>query len=78
MTDKSIFIDINILVYAYDQKAGEKHKKANDIVKNLWNLPVFPFISIQVLNELFVNLIRKQINFADCKRITSDYLYWNL
>jgi len=52
------FVDTNILVYAYDSTAGKKHETAQGLVKQLWKSQC-GFISIQVLQELFVSLTRK-------------------
>ena len=30
------FVDTNVLVYAHDLSAGEKHERASQIVKGLW------------------------------------------
>ena len=35
MTD-NIFIDTNILVYAHDATAGDKHSRARDLFFDLW------------------------------------------
>jgi len=78
MADKIIFIDTNILVYAYDFTAGEKHIKAKEIIDYFWSLSFFPFISIQVLNEFFINLIRKKVGFKDSKNLIEAYLSWNI
>jgi len=37
MKEDRIFLDTNILVYAYDISAGAKHKIAQKIVVDLWN-----------------------------------------
>ena len=31
-----IFLDTNILIYAYDSEAGKKHQTAKDIVYGYW------------------------------------------
>lgn len=33
MKDGKVFIDTNVIVYAYDISAGEKHSKAVEIMK---------------------------------------------
>jgi predicted nucleic acid-binding protein len=78
MSDNHIFVDTNILVYAYDKDAGNKHSIAKEIVESLWHRPVLPSISIQVLQELYVNLIRKQIKASDARETVADYFEWNL
>ncbi|MEW6755048.1 MAG: hypothetical protein AB1505_29310 [Candidatus Latescibacterota bacterium] len=50
-----IFVDTNILVYAHDRQAGDKHGTAAERVAALWNGPEDPAVSIQVLQEFDVN-----------------------
>ncbi|MDP2157670.1 MAG: PIN domain-containing protein, partial [Nitrospirota bacterium] len=52
MKDADVFVDTNILVYAYDVSAGEKHARAAEIIKNLWKSGR-GIISTQVLQEFF-------------------------
>lgn len=52
------FVDTNILVYAHDTSAGEKHKRAKALIANLWDSKE-GCLSIQVLQELYVTLVRK-------------------
>jgi predicted nucleic acid-binding protein len=52
------FVDSNILVYAYDTEQGEKHEKAKALLLSLWKLGL-GCVSIQVLQEFYVNLTRK-------------------
>ena len=53
MTDK-VFIDTNILVYAYVANDLEKHNKAKDFLNGLSGKEVN--ISVQILNEVYVAL----------------------
>lgn len=55
---KHQFLDTNILVYAHDPSAGEKHKIARSLLLELWNSKA-GCLSIQVLQELFVTITRK-------------------
>ncbi len=52
------FVDTNVLVYAEDLDAGDKHDAAVRLVTELWQSGE-GVISIQVLQELFVTLTRK-------------------
>lgn len=36
MRGDKVFVDTNVLVYAYDKDAGEKHLVAANIMKELW------------------------------------------
>lgn len=56
MSDK-VFIDTNILLYAYDRDAGAKHELARELVRRCWE-DASGVISIQVLSEFFVRATR--------------------
>ena len=60
MSDKPVhqFVDSNILVYAYDLAQGEKHDQAKALLLSLWESGL-GCVSIQVLQEFFVNVTRK-------------------
>ncbi len=80
MTDPNVFIDTNILVYAHDISAGEKHLIAQDIIRNLWesNSGV---ISTQVLQEFFVTVTRKlpkPVDILIAQEIIRDLGYWQV
>jgi predicted nucleic acid-binding protein len=79
MSDK-YFVDTNILMYAHDTAAGEKHERAKALVEELWEARS-GVISTQVLQELAVNLRRKAKNPLDSKAtrdIVFDYLSWQV
>jgi len=78
MKDDKAFVDTNIVVYAYDVSAGEKHKKALAIMKDIWNAGN-GIISSQVLQEFFVSVTRKiakPLNIPAAKEIVKDLLKW--
>lgn len=78
MKDGKVFIDTNVIVYAYDVSAGEKHSKAVEIIKELWNTGS-GITSTQVLQEFFVNVTRKitkPLDTATAKEIVKDFLKW--
>jgi len=56
--DNLHFIDTNILIYAYDTSTGEKHQEASKLLQELWKNEN-GCISIQVLQEFYVNTTRK-------------------
>ena len=58
MNGDKVFVDTNVIVYAYDKDAGEKHRVALKIMKNLWRSGLGS-ISTQILQELFVTLTKK-------------------
>ncbi len=57
MADK-YFVDTNILIYTHDRSAGIKHERARAVVERLW-MNGQGVLSMQVLQELCVNLRRK-------------------
>lgn len=74
------FVDTNILMYAHDTAAGDKHARAKALVQDLWQNRS-GVVSTQVLQELAVNLRRKAKNPLDAKstrEIVSDYLAWQV
>lgn len=58
MNGDKVFVDTNVIVYAYDKDAGEKHQVAAEIMKDLWRSGLGT-ISTQILQEFFVTLTRK-------------------
>jgi predicted nucleic acid-binding protein len=79
MSDK-YFVDTNILVYAHDSTAGEKHKRAKALVEELWR-ERSGVVSTQVLQELAVNLRRRvapPVDLHTARDIITDYLSWDV
>ena len=79
MSDK-YFVDTNILMYAHDRDAGDKHDKARALVETLWH-DRSGVVSTQVLQELAVNLrkkARKPLDTAATREIIDDYLTWQV
>ncbi|MGB5794315.1 MAG: PIN domain-containing protein [Mycolicibacter algericus] len=52
------FVDTNVLLYAYDATAGERHEAARVLVDRLWR-DRLGALSVQVLQEFYVNATRK-------------------
>jgi len=52
------FLDTNVLLYAYDTSAGEKHRLARDLVLRLARSGE-AVISVQVMQEFYVNAVMK-------------------
>jgi predicted nucleic acid-binding protein len=74
------FIDTNILVYAYDRSAGEKHRLAVELLRHLWEDET-GCLSLQVLQEFHVTVTRKIANPLDLQTaqlIVSDLSHWRL
>jgi predicted nucleic acid-binding protein len=79
MSDR-YFVDTNILVYAHDAAAGDKHVRARALVEELWENRSGA-VSTQVLQELAVNLRRKAkkpLNAKATRDVISDYLTWQV
>ena len=79
MNDK-VFVDTNILMYAHDESAGEKHQRAKVILEQLWESGR-PALSIQVLQELCVNLRRRispPLTDEKIRWFIEDYFSWEV
>lgn len=70
------FVDTNVLVYAYDQNAPAKRHVAMKLVEQGWGKPGSLAISVQVLQELHVNLERHGVSRADASQIVKDLAQW--
>jgi len=80
MTGDKVFLDTNIIVYAYDVSAAEKHEIAKKIVLDLWDSGL-GVISTQVLQEFFVTItqkIPKPMDKRVARDIVSDLLKWEV
>jgi len=80
MKGDKVFLDTNILVYAYDISSGSKHDVARNIVADLWNFRT-GVLSIQVLQELFVTVtkkIPKPLDVKTTRDIVRDFLLWEV
>jgi predicted nucleic acid-binding protein len=74
------FCDTNIFVYAYDLSAGSKRTRARGLLQTLW-ASGDGTLSVQVLQELFVTLMRKispPLSTADARTIVSDLARWRV
>jgi len=80
MSGERVFVDTNVIVYAYDRSAGRKHEAARDLLVDLWNKEG-GILSAQVLQEFFVTVTRKVVSplKADAAReIIEDFLTWEV
>ena len=73
-----IFVDTNILVYAHDADAGEKHLRAKSLVQDAWEMSPPPWISVQVLQELLATLRRKGVSREVSRQTVEDYMHWRV
>ena len=79
MSDKT-FVDTNILVYAHDRDAGDKHEIARKVISELWKSRL-GLLSTQVLQEFYVTLTRKipsPLDRPTTRRILRNYFNWEM
>jgi predicted nucleic acid-binding protein len=72
------FVDTNVLIYAHDADANEKHRRARAILSELWE-ERSGVLSMQVLQEFYVNLTRKiaiPLSKDAARRIVDTYSIW--
>lgn len=74
-----IFVDTNILYYANTMSADARHERARERLRELWQRPERAAISVQVAQELHVNLIRKAgLDFQASAQRIRPYLSWQV
>jgi predicted nucleic acid-binding protein len=79
MSDR-FFVDTNILVYAHDATAGDKHDRARSLVEQLW-ADRSGVLSTQVLQEFYINIrkhARAPLAAAEARQWVADYLNWEV
>jgi len=80
MDENKSFVDTNVIVYAYDMTAGEKHSIAKKALLSLWRSGR-GLVSTQILQELYVTLTRKiprPLKTAQTREIIEDMLTWDV
>lgn len=80
MSGNRRFVDTNILLYAHDDSAGDKRDQARALVEQLWESRE-GCLSVQVLQEFFVNATRKiakPLDAGAAKEIVADFSRWYL
>ena len=73
-----VFIDTNVLVYAYDIDAGSKQRKAEKALISLRQQKLGA-LSMQVLQEFYSTVTRKlkpPIPRAEARAIVEDFSHW--
>jgi predicted nucleic acid-binding protein len=78
--NNSLFIDTNILVYAYDLSAGDKRKAAALLVEECWE-GGNGCLSIQILQELYVSVTKKidvPLDYQTARQIVADLSNWRV
>jgi predicted nucleic acid-binding protein len=74
------FVDTNILIYAHDESAGDKHTRAKALLKELWEDRT-GCVSIQVLQEFYVNVTQKvaiPLTAEAAAQIIADLSVWQI
>jgi len=74
------FVDTNILIYAHDRSAGEKHTRAREQIRALWRSGN-GCLSIQVLQEFYVNVtqkVAKPLTPDAAAQIINDLSVWEI
>jgi predicted nucleic acid-binding protein len=77
MNDKT-FVDTNVLIYAHDVDAKEKHETAKRVLQELWSERT-GLLSMQVLQEFYVNVTRKisrPISKESARLVVGTYTTW--
>jgi len=67
------FLDTNILLYAYDLDAPEKRDVALRIVEEALSQSICTALSVQVLQEFYVNFVRAGHSEADANLLVGDF-----
>lgn len=74
------FVDTNVLLYAHDASAAEKREAARSLLRELWATGE-GCVSVQVLQEFFVNVTRKvpkPLGAEDAALVVSDLSRWRV
>jgi predicted nucleic acid-binding protein len=80
MSGNRQFVDTNILVYAHDVTAGDKHSRARALVEELWGTRQ-GCLSVQVLQEFFVTTTWKlpePLEAPAAAQIVDDLAHWHV
>jgi predicted nucleic acid-binding protein len=74
------FVDTNVLVYAEDRDAREKHELARDLVLRLWGTQE-GVVSVQVLQEFYVTVtqkVKRPLAAPKAREIVREYMTWTV
>ena len=79
MSDRA-FVDTNVLVYAHDLDAGNRHEVAAKLISQLWESRN-GVLSTQVLQECYVTLTKKVVRplgKVAVRRLLQSYFSWEI
>ncbi len=74
------FVDSNILIYSFDETAGEKRPRSQTLLDDLWKQRS-GCLSLQVLQEFFAIVTRRlrpPLSSADAAEKVAYFSEWNL
>ena len=80
MSGNRKFVDTNVLVYAHDVTAADKHRRARALLEELWDTRE-GCLSVQVLQEFFVTTTRKipkPLETSAAAQIINDLARWHV
>jgi len=70
------FLDTNILLYGYDLDAGPKREVATALIADGWRHLGRTAVSVQVLQEFYVNLVRLGQSHGQARVMIEDLSKW--
>jgi predicted nucleic acid-binding protein len=76
--ERRVFVDTNVLVYAYDVADEHRHPVAWDLLEQLWASRT-GVIGTQVLQEFYVvatRKLRRPLSRAAARRVLATYSTW--
>jgi predicted nucleic acid-binding protein len=74
------FVDVNVLVYAFDSSAARKQPAAQQLLERLWESGT-GCVSVQVLQEFFVTITKKvpkPLPVDDAKARIREFAAWTV
>jgi predicted nucleic acid-binding protein len=80
MSGERVFLDTNILIYAYDRETVRKHEVARDLLIDLWN-GGGGVLSAQILGEFYVTVTKKithPVSPATAREIVMNLATWDV
>ncbi|MGB3715862.1 MAG: PIN domain-containing protein [Candidatus Promineifilaceae bacterium] len=73
-------VDTNVLIYAHDLSAGQKHIQARALIQKLWEYRG-GCLSIQVLQEFYVNVthkVAKSLTSEAASQVITEIAVWQV
>lgn len=70
------FLDTNILLYGFDLDDPEKRAIAMNLLERAWTEPGSTAVSVQVLQEFYVNFTRKGYPDSEARVLIDDFCQW--